>query len=96
MSRMNEWQREAHDAVRTEMWALRGPSQIVKVVPADWNAAQLGGYITLGKFLLGKTPNQIEDALGLPRDFLKAGARIYRFTRLPKFPEPQTRRKVSI
>jgi len=84
MSRMNEWQREAHDAVRTEMWSLRGPSQIVKVVPAHWNAAShLGGYITLGKFLLGKTPNQIEAALGLPRDFLKAGARIYRFVRLP-------------
>ena len=85
---MHDWQREAYEAVRTEMWSLRGPSQIVKVVPSGWNApSQLGGYITLGRFLLGKTPLQIEDALGLPSGFLSGGARVYRFTRLPSIHE---------
>jgi hypothetical protein len=74
MPRMNDWQREAHEAVRTEMWSLRGPSQIVKVVPSGGNSvSQLGGYITLGKSLLGKTPQQIEAALGLRPGFLAGG-----------------------
>jgi hypothetical protein len=56
----------------------------VKVVPADRPAASaLEGYITLAKFLLNKTPLQIETALGLERDCLAGGARVYRFTRLP-------------
>jgi len=84
MPRMNDWQREAHEAVRREVWSLRGPNQIVKVVPGGGgSASHLGGYITVGRFLLGKTPQQIEDALGLPHGFLRNGARIYRFTRLP-------------
>ena len=45
MARMNDWQREAHDAVRTEIWTLRGPSQVVKVLPAGGAvASELGGY----------------------------------------------------
>jgi hypothetical protein len=81
---MNDWQREAFEAVRREMWSLRGPSQIVKVVPSGGNAAsQLGGYLTLGRFLLGKTPQQIEAALGLRPGSLAGGAKVYRFTRLP-------------
>ena len=28
MPRMNDWQRDAHDAVRREVWSLRGPNQI--------------------------------------------------------------------
>src|ERR1700674_5076742 len=88
MPRMNDWERDAHEAVRKEMWALRGPSQIVKVLPSSGGAApQLGGYITLGKFLLGKTPQQIEEALGLPSGSLGSGARIFRFTRLPMIGE---------
>lgn len=84
MARMDEWQREAHEAVRREMWSLRGPNQIVKVLPAGGAAAStLGGYITLGKFLLNKTPMQIQIALGLPPGYLAMGARIYHFTRLP-------------
>jgi hypothetical protein len=81
---MEGWQHEMHDAVRREMWSLRGPMQIVKVVPRSATKTPVaGGYITVGKFLLGKTPEQIERALGLPRDYLLAGARVYRFTRLP-------------
>lgn len=84
MPQMNEWQRDAHNAVRREVWSLRGPNQIVKVQPSGGGvASQLGGYITLGKFLLGKTPQQIEEAIGLPHGLLRGGARIYRFTRLP-------------
>lgn len=86
MARRQEWQVEAQEARRREMWTLRGPTQIVKVVAAPAGgspATEMGGYITLGKFLLGKTPQQIEQALGLKRDYLKNGARIYRFARLP-------------
>jgi hypothetical protein len=88
MAGMKEWQREAQDAVRREMWSLRGPNQIVKVVQAGGTVAStLGGYITLGKFLLNKTPAQIETALGLTPLYLAAGARIYHFTRLPNVSE---------
>jgi hypothetical protein len=88
MARMNDWQREAHEVVRREMWSLRGPTQIVKVLPAGGTAAStLGGYVTLGKFLLNKTPVQIETALGLPPGYLAWGARIYHFTRLPQASE---------
>lgn len=88
MSRMEDWQREAHEAVRREMWSLTGPTQIVKVLPAGGTAASmLGGYITLGKFLLNKTPAQIETALGLPPGYLAWGARIYHFARLPQASE---------
>jgi hypothetical protein len=85
---MNDGQREAHDAVRREMWSVRGPNQIVKILPAGGTAAStLEGYITLGRFLLNKTPGQIETALGLPPGYLAMGARIYHFTRLPQASE---------
>ena len=88
MARMNDWQQDAHEAVRREMWSLRGPNQIVKVLPGGGTAASmLDGYITLGKFLLNKTPAQIETALGLPHGHLARGARIYHFTRLPRASE---------
>jgi hypothetical protein len=88
MAPMRDWRREAREAVRREMWSLRGPNQIVKVLPAGGTAAStLGGYITLGKFLLNKTPGQIETALGLPAGYLARGARIYRFIRLPQVSE---------
>jgi hypothetical protein len=88
MVRSNDWQREARDAVRREMWSLRGPNQIVKVLSAGGTgASMLGGYITLGKFLLNKTPMQIETALGLPPAYLAKGARIYHFSRLPQVSE---------
>ncbi len=88
MARMNDWQREVHEATRREVWSIRGPNQIVKVLPAGGTAAlTLGGYITLGRFLLNKTPAQIGTALGLPRDYLTSGARIYHFIRLPESSE---------
>jgi len=88
MPRMSDWQREVHEAVRKENWSLRGPNQVVKVVPGGAkNPSRVGGYITLGRFLLGKTPQQIEKDLGLPDGKLKDGARIYRFARLPQASE---------
>jgi hypothetical protein len=56
----------------------------VKVLPrhADF-ASRLGGYITVGSSLVGKTPEQIERDLGLKAWYLANGATIYRFTRLP-------------
>ena len=84
MPRMTDWQRDSHDAVRREAWSFKGPNQIVKIQPSGWGvASQLGEYITLGKFLLGKTPQQIEKAPWTTAWFLLNGARIYRFSRLP-------------
>ena len=84
MPRMNDWQQEIHDGLRKEDWSLKGPNQVVKVLPGGGaTASQLGGYITLGKHLLRKTPQQIEKDLGLRPGYLRNGARIYRFTRLP-------------
>ena len=60
----------------------------MKVLQAGGTATPtLGGYITLGKFLLNRTPAQIETALGLPPGHLAWGARIYHFTRLPQASE---------
>jgi hypothetical protein len=83
MPRMNEWQRDIHEGLRRENWSLHGPNQIVKVLPYGSAAIALGGYITVGTSLLGKTPQQIEQALGLKALYLASGARVYRFTRLP-------------
>jgi hypothetical protein len=88
MARMQDWQVEAQEARRKEMWTLRGPTQVVKVVPLPPAGTkpdtEKGGYITLGIFLNGKTPQQIERALGLKIGYLASGARVYRFARLPQ------------
>lgn len=83
MARMQDWQRDIQQGVRRENWSLSGPNCVVKVLPGGTAAAVLGGYITVGRFLLAKTPQQIEIALGLAPAYLSRGARIYRFTRLP-------------
>jgi hypothetical protein len=81
---MNDWQRDIHEGVRRENWSLAGPGRIVKVLPFGSTASALGGYITVGSSLLGKTSQQIEQALGLKKEYLAHGARIYRFARLPQ------------
>lgn len=84
MSDSKDWQREVGDAIRREIWSLNGPNRVVKVRGRNSGSpCTLGGYITVAKFLLGRTPQQIEHALGFPRGYLNTGARIYRFTRLP-------------
>lgn len=88
MARTTDWQVETREALRREFWSLRGPNQIVKVLPPGGPAAStLGGYVTLGRFLVNKAPKQIETALGLPSNYLAMGARIYHFTRLPQASE---------
>ena len=85
MARTPDWQKEVRDSLRKEAWSLRGMSQVIKVLPAEGPiASHLGGYITLGKFLVLKTPEKIEKDLGLLPGTLKNGARIYRFVRLPQ------------
>lgn len=70
--------------MRCEDWALSGPKRIIKVVALPHvSACALHGFVGLEKALLGKTPHQIERALGLPSHWLKSGCRVYRFTRLP-------------
>ena len=60
----------------------------MKVCPAELPLErELGGYFTLGKHLVGKTPDAIEKDLGLPRGFLEHGARLYKFSRLPQTTE---------
>jgi len=84
VARRTEWQRDIDDGIRKENWSLTGPNRIVKVVPLTMGpATSLGGYITVGRFLINKTPREIERDLGLNQNFLLSGARIYRFTRLP-------------
>lgn len=80
-----DWKKEIRDGVRKENWTLTGVNRVVKVVPLAWSSQDTaGGYITLARLLNGRTPERIEKDLGLPADFLKSGARIYRFTRLPQ------------
>jgi hypothetical protein len=72
------------DELRRENWSLSGPNALVKVVAANQpRRSELGGYFTVGKFLVGKRCSQLERALGLPTNELALGARIYRFKRLP-------------
>lgn len=88
MARSQDWKQNVREGVRRENWTLTGPNRVVKVVPrARAASATVGGYITQGRFLVGKTPEQIEKALGLPHGFLKSGARIYSFKRLPMVSE---------
>ena len=68
MPRKPDWKREIEDGLRRENWSIRGPNGIVKVMPLGTQAASLSGYITLGKHLVGKTPKEIEFALGLEFD----------------------------
>ncbi|MBA2920537.1 hypothetical protein GON01_02385 [Sphingomonas sp. MAH-20] len=79
-----EWRKEAEEAVRREDWALNGPKRIVKVTPLDRGiVGAAGGYITLAKFLNGKTPQEVEKELGLPLGFLASGMVVSTFARLP-------------
>jgi hypothetical protein len=88
MARASEWQEEIRQALRPEHWSLKGPHSIVKVLPSSSAVATaLGGYITLGRFLVGKNAFQIEQDLGLKPGYLATGATVYRFTRLPMISE---------
>jgi len=84
MPQQNEWQREVQDAGRREQWSLSAPNRLVKAVAMERGTKQtVTGYVTLEKFLVGRTPRDLEDDLGLPAGAFRQGCRIYRLTRLP-------------
>lgn len=88
MPRREDWATDIDDAMKKEEWRPTGLNRPLKVCPAERPLEfEVGGYFTLGKYLLGRCPTEIERDLGFPRDFLKHGARIYKFTRLPQISE---------
>ena len=88
MTRRADWEIEMAESMRTEAWTLTGPNRPVKVVAIKKGGfPAIGGYITLGLFILMKTPDEIEKALGLLPDYLVHGALIYKFARLPNVSE---------
>jgi hypothetical protein len=66
MARMLEWQLEAHEARRKEVWTLRGPTQIVKVgplpSPGTGPKTEVGGVTMPRPVPLGLKPCCFEDA----------------------------------
>jgi hypothetical protein len=93
MPREPDWIQEIREAKRRDpasvAWSLEGGSRLVKVVRLATvmnieRANRAVGYVTQEKFLLGKTPQQIEIALGLPPLSLNRGCRIFRLQRIPQ------------
>lgn len=73
-------------------WAVSGPERLVKVVSPKGQKDLLGyqtakGYVTQEKFLLGKTSDQIEKALGLRPLELGSFCYVYSLARLPEYDE---------
>jgi hypothetical protein len=88
LTQRQNWESEIEEAVKREEWRLTGLTRPIKVFPAEKPLElDLRGYFTLAKHLLRRTPEQIERDLGLPRGYLKNGARLYKFTRLPQITE---------
>jgi hypothetical protein len=88
MPRTQGWDRDIRDGIRNEPWNLSGPNRPIKVRPRSAPQVRVAsGYFTLGKFLVGRTPAQIEADLGLKRALLTEGAFIWRFSRPPRISE---------
>lgn len=87
MGRSEDWQQDIRQAKRHEPFILAGTNRMVKVAALATMStpvfARVSGYVTQEKFLCGKSPQQIEAALGLKGDSLKTGCRVYRFRRQP-------------
>ena len=76
--------REMRDALRVEPFFQGGSNRLVKVLPfGAGTPATVTGYVTQERFLLGLTPAEIEQALGLRVDSLQFGCRIFRLVRPP-------------
>lgn len=85
MPRQDDWQVEIDLAKRRDLWTLSGPMGLIKVLPLQGPLPKaLTGYITVAKNIIGCTPREIELKLGLPKEYLVFGARIFRFARLPQ------------
>lgn len=88
MPRRQEWQEDIADALKSERWTLKGRDRPVKVVPMQRPlTSQVGGYFTVAGYIHGLTPGEMEVELGLPSGFLRWGARIHPFLRLPNYSE---------
>jgi hypothetical protein len=88
MAREPDWKAEIREALRHEPWSSTGPQRLMKVVrfrslmnaPAHARAV---GYVTQELYLFGKTPTDIERALGLPPFSFGRGCRVFHLERLP-------------
>ena len=78
MPRRKDWEREADEALRLEQWSVTAPNRLVKVVQNSGDVAtKVDGYVTLERWILGRTPLQLETVLGLPMGHFALGCRIY-------------------
>jgi hypothetical protein len=83
-----EWRNDIADALKSERWRLSGANRPVKVVPLNRPlTSRVGGYFTVAAYLHNRTPAEMETDLGLPSGFLRWGARIDPFLRLPNYSE---------
>jgi hypothetical protein len=74
-----------------EVWNEQHPT-LVKVVSAERGpSTAVGGYITNEKFVLGRTPAEMERILGLTLGELGDGAHVMRLNRLPTSEEFELR-----
>src|SRR5215208_2350382 len=62
---------------------LGGGNTPVKVMPTGVDQQQVSGFFTQEKFILGRTPQQMEDDLGLKSGDLINGATIYELSQTP-------------
>src|SRR5215471_20008553 len=79
-------EREMRDAVRLEPFALSGLNRLVKVIaiPADGDIpSTVSGYVTQERFILGKTPMQIQKALGVEVGSLVPGCIVLALQTVP-------------
>jgi hypothetical protein len=88
MAREPDWKFEIRNALRPEPWSKDGPQRLVKVVNFRTlmntpDHARAVGYVTQELYLFGKTPTDIERALGLPPFRLRRGCRVFELERLP-------------
>lgn len=60
-----------------------GGEMPVKVMPTGMDQQQVSGFFTQAKFILGRTPQQMEHDLGLKLGDLKNGATIYELSQTP-------------
>jgi hypothetical protein len=85
MARKQDWQHEVEDARRVDEWSLTPPTRLIKTVPVEVPLMRaVKGYVTVEKSIIGRTPRELEDALGLPTGCFNRGCRVYRLTRLPQ------------
>lgn len=72
---IEEMRTASRDAI---LRACRNPANsVVKVRSLEPHKAEAGGYVTLGRYLVGATPAQLEAKLGLAPGAYGGGCRIY-------------------